>query len=239
MNYGRIISKGNKKFKALSEEVQDKVWQSIGGPATDLMQKSVNAFASETKLTYGEAAGVILSTLMDRIYMGEGMEELTEEESINITGGHFFNSQMIIRYNDVIRKCNAITPNIFGELKSNDDMTWESINLMENHLKNILMPHYKSMNEITVMPMEEDEWGRKRFANTVTGSAYAMVDGILHVTTEEGEPEYPLKKDLKIIFLEVGCEAAMVGKSLWQVGSDSLANGKFMGKEIISDITKE
>lgn len=34
-------------------------------------------------------------------------------------------------------------------------------------------------------------------------------------------------------------EVVSMGQSLWQVDSEALANGKFVGREIVSDITKE
>lgn len=56
-------------------------------------------------------------------------------------------------------------------------------------------------NSIVVLMLGEDRWGRNLYRNVSTGSIYAMVDDRLHTTTEDGEPDCPLKKDLDITFV--------------------------------------
>lgn len=55
-----------------------------------------------------------------------------------------------------------------------------------------------TIREITVIPIGEDHWGRECFMNLDNERIYAMVDGRLHTTTEDGEPDCPLRLDLKV-----------------------------------------
>ncbi|MGC6586136.1 hypothetical protein ACPV3A_14360 [Paenibacillus sp. Dod16] len=41
------------------------------------------------------------------------------------------------------------------------------------------------------------------------------------------------------VIIPAGYEVVSVGKSLWLVDSEALSSGKFIGKEIASDITED
>jgi hypothetical protein len=57
--------------------------------------------------------------------------------------------------------------------------------------------------EIKVIPAGEDDWCRKLFKNAENGRMYVEVDGWYYTMTSEGEPECPLKRELKVIIVEV------------------------------------
>ena len=56
--------------------------------------------------------------------------------------------------------------------------------------------------KIKVRKISEDYWGNKRVQNIENENIYTEVDGRLHTTTREGEPDCPLKRDLVIEVVE-------------------------------------
>lgn len=57
------------------------------------------------------------------------------------------------------------------------------------------------MDEIKVKANGCDGWGREVYINIKNKRIYKMVDGRLHTSTKEGEPDCPLKIDLDIILV--------------------------------------
>jgi hypothetical protein len=53
--------------------------------------------------------------------------------------------------------------------------------------------------EIKIKYIGEDFWGRKTYKNIDNERIYKDVDGRLHTTTAEGEPDCSLRKDIVII----------------------------------------
>lgn len=58
------------------------------------------------------------------------------------------------------------------------------------------------VKEIRVKFIGEDDWGRKVYKNLETKRIYKDVDGVLHTSTEYGEPDCPLREDLKITIVD-------------------------------------
>ncbi|MFD1676100.1 hypothetical protein [Alicyclobacillus fodiniaquatilis] len=56
-------------------------------------------------------------------------------------------------------------------------------------------------NTIEVRYIGEDYWGRKLYKNVENKRIYADVDGRLHTTTQEGEPDCPLRSDIEIVVI--------------------------------------
>lgn len=54
---------------------------------------------------------------------------------------------------------------------------------------------------ITIKEIGADYWGRKVYKNVRTKKLYKDVDGKLYTSTEFGEPDCPLRKDLKITII--------------------------------------
>jgi hypothetical protein len=54
---------------------------------------------------------------------------------------------------------------------------------------------------ITIKYIGEDDWNRKVYKNVKTNRIYKDVDGKLHTSTKDGEPDCPLRDDLIIIKL--------------------------------------
>lgn len=52
--------------------------------------------------------------------------------------------------------------------------------------------------QIRVEPLGFDTWGRPLYQNVETLELYVMVDGQLHTATDEGEPMYPLRGEVKV-----------------------------------------
>ena len=53
--------------------------------------------------------------------------------------------------------------------------------------------------KLLLRQISDDEWGRKRFQNVEDKKRiYADVDGTLHTTSKDGEPDTPLRADLDI-----------------------------------------
>jgi len=55
------------------------------------------------------------------------------------------------------------------------------------------------MDTIHFKKLAPDYWGRERIQNTESKRIYAKVDGRFYSTSKDGEPDCPLRKDIKFI----------------------------------------
>ena len=54
----------------------------------------------------------------------------------------------------------------------------------------------KCNGTVGVKRIRQDEWSRERVQNIWTDEIYIDVDGVWHTSTSEGEPNYPISKDI-------------------------------------------
>lgn len=74
----------------------------------------------------------------------------------------------------------------------------------------------KPYDLLVIKKHESDDWDRKTYKGVRYchngyvedrhGELYTEVDNVLHSTTSSGEPDMPIRPDVKILILDVNCE---------------------------------
>lgn len=67
MDLDTLYEQSFRLWNSLDDEVQDRVWNEIGGPATDDLEQAAQALADRLGMNVDQAAMLIFATLLQRL----------------------------------------------------------------------------------------------------------------------------------------------------------------------------